>query len=42
VSYRSLLYKIEQYQMRAPEPYLSTLPAGEFSLFGNEIKSKER
>jgi DNA-binding NtrC family response regulator len=42
VSYRTLLYKIEQYQMRAPEPYLSPLPAGEFSLFGNEIKSKER
>jgi two-component system, NtrC family, response regulator AtoC len=29
VSYRTLLYKIEQYQMRAPEPYLSSLPAGE-------------
>jgi two-component system, NtrC family, response regulator AtoC len=42
VSYRTLLYKIEQYQMRAPEPYLSPLPAGEFSLFGSEIKSKGR
>ena len=31
VSYRTLLYKIEQYQMRAPQPYLSPLPAGEFS-----------
>ncbi len=39
VSYRTLLYKIEQYQMRAPEPFLSPLPAGEFSLFGHEVKS---
>jgi two-component system response regulator AtoC len=39
VSYRTLLYKIEQYQMRAPEPFLSPLPAGEFSLFGSEVKS---
>jgi two-component system response regulator AtoC len=30
VSYRTLLYKIEQYQMRAPQGYLSPLPAGEF------------
>jgi two-component system response regulator AtoC len=29
VSYRTLLYKIEQYQMRAPEPYLPSLPAEE-------------
>jgi len=34
VSYRTLLYKIEQYQMRAPQSYLSPLPAGEFSLYG--------
>ncbi len=31
VSYRTLLYKIDQYQMRAPEPYLAT-PVAEFSL----------
>jgi two-component system, NtrC family, response regulator AtoC len=31
VSYRTMLYKIEQYKMRAPQPYLSPLPAGEFS-----------
>jgi two-component system, NtrC family, response regulator AtoC len=37
VSYRTLLYKIEQYQMRAPQSYLSPLPAGEFSLYG-EVK----
>ncbi len=37
VSYRTLLYKIEQYQMRAPQPYLSPLPAGEFSLY-DEVK----
>ncbi len=34
VSYRTLLYKIEQYEMRAPEPFLSPLPAGEFSVLG--------
>jgi len=39
VSYRTLLYKIEQYQMRAPEPYLSPVTAGEFSGFGEEVKS---
>jgi DNA-binding NtrC family response regulator len=38
VSYRTLLYKIEQYNMRAPEPYLSPLPLEEFSVFGDEIK----
>jgi len=37
VSYRTLLYKIEQYQMRAPQSYLSPLPAGEFSLY-SEVK----
>jgi DNA-binding NtrC family response regulator len=37
VSYRTLLYKIEQYHMRAPQPYLSPLPAGEFSVY-EEIK----
>jgi len=37
VSYRTLLYKIDQYQMRAPEPYLSPLPNEEFSLY-DEVK----
>jgi two-component system, NtrC family, response regulator AtoC len=37
VSYRTLLYKIEQYQMRAPEPFLSPLPGGDFSIY-SEIK----
>jgi DNA-binding NtrC family response regulator len=27
VSYRTMLYKIEQYKMRAPQPYLSPLAA---------------
>ena len=38
VSYRTLLYKIEQYNMRAPEPFLSPLPAGEFSVY-EEVKN---
>ncbi|MGA8214121.1 MAG: sigma-54 dependent transcriptional regulator [Candidatus Sulfotelmatobacter sp.] len=38
VSYRTLLYKIDQYHMRAPEPFLSPPPVEEFSVFGNEIK----
>jgi two-component system response regulator AtoC len=38
VSYRTLLYKIDQYNMRAPEPYLSPLPLEEFSVYGDEIK----
>ena len=33
VSYRTLLYKIDQYHMRAPEPFLSPLPAGEFLVY---------
>ena len=37
VSYRTLLYKIEQYHMRAPQPYLSPLPGGEFSVY-EEVK----
>jgi two-component system, NtrC family, response regulator AtoC len=32
VSYRTLLYKIDQYQMRAPEPFLAT-PVGDFSMY---------
>lgn len=38
VSYRTLLYKIDQYHMRAPEPFLSPLPAGEFSAY-DEVKN---
>jgi DNA-binding NtrC family response regulator len=30
VSYRTLLYKIEQYNMRAPAPYFSAIPVEEF------------
>jgi DNA-binding NtrC family response regulator len=37
VSYRTLLYKIEQYEMRAPEPYLSSVPGSSFSFY-DEIK----
>ena len=37
VSYRTMLYKIEQYKMRAPQPYLSPLPAGEFPAYA-EVK----
>lgn len=37
VSYRTLLYKIEQYHMRAPQPYLSPLPVGELSRY-DEVK----
>jgi two-component system response regulator AtoC len=36
VSYRTLLYKIDQYQMRAPEPFLSPLAVDEFSVCGND------
>jgi two-component system response regulator AtoC len=40
VSYRTLLYKIEQYRMRAPEPLLSPLPMDDdFAVFGNEVKN---
>ncbi len=39
VSYRTLLYKIEQYHMRAPEPFLSPLPVEEFSVYGNGVKN---
>ncbi len=31
VSYRTMLYKIEQYKMRSPQSYFSPLTAGEFS-----------
>ena len=33
VSYRTLLYKIEQYHMRAPAPYFSALTLAKFSEF---------
>jgi two-component system response regulator AtoC len=36
VSYRTLLYKIDQYQMRAPEPFLSPVAVDEFSVCGND------
>jgi two-component system response regulator AtoC len=38
VSYRTLLYKIEQYRMRAPEPFLPPVPVDEWSVYGNEVK----
>jgi two-component system response regulator AtoC len=38
VSYRTLLYKIDQYHMRAPEPFLAPPPVDEFSAYGNEVK----
>ncbi|MGA8764158.1 MAG: sigma-54 dependent transcriptional regulator [Candidatus Sulfotelmatobacter sp.] len=34
VSYRTLLYKIEQYQMNSAEPFFAPLPGGRFSLPG--------
>jgi len=37
VSYRTLLYKIEQYQMRAPAPFLASFP-GEELLSYEEVK----
>jgi DNA-binding NtrC family response regulator len=38
VSYRTLLYKIEQYHMRAPDAYLPSLPVEEFSVQADGIK----
>jgi DNA-binding NtrC family response regulator len=35
VSYRSILYKIEQYQMSAPESSLSSFPSARFNVPGN-------
>jgi len=40
VSYRTLLYKIEQYHMRAPEPLLAPVPAGELSGYEEEVKGR--
>ena len=44
VSYRTLLYKIEQYKMRAPQPYLNLtpLPAGEFSGYEEGKRDRDR
>jgi len=39
VSYRTMLYKIEQYKMRAPQPYLSPVAAGEFSGYETEYEA---
>jgi two-component system, NtrC family, response regulator AtoC len=38
VSYRTLLYKIEQYHMRAPDAYLPSLPIEEFSVQADGVK----
>jgi two-component system, NtrC family, response regulator AtoC len=38
VSYRTLLYKIDQYRMRAPDPFSSPLSVDEFSVYGHEVK----
>ncbi len=39
VSYRTLLYKIDQYHMNSSETFLSPLPAGKFSMQGNAVRS---
>ena len=39
VSYRTMLYKIEQYKMRAPLPCLSPVPT-EFSGYGSECETE--
>ena len=39
VSYRTLLYKIEQYHMSSSEPFLSPLPANKFSMQGATTRS---
>jgi two-component system, NtrC family, response regulator AtoC len=39
VSYRTLLYKIEQYHMTASEPFLSPLPAERVLLHGSGMKN---
>ena len=40
VSYRTMLYKIEQYKMCAPQPYLSPVPVGEFPGHGSEFETE--
>lgn len=42
VSYRTLLYKIEQYQMNATESFVSPLPAVQSSLSGTGNKGKAK
>ena len=42
VSYRTLLYKIEQYQMSASEPFFSPLPGSKSSMNGNGTKGNGR
>jgi two-component system, NtrC family, response regulator AtoC len=39
VSYRTLLYKIDQYHMNASESFLSPLPGGRFPFNGNSAKT---
>jgi two-component system, NtrC family, response regulator AtoC len=39
VSYRTLLYKIDQYQMNASESFLSPLPRGKYPFNGNPVKA---
>ncbi len=38
VSYRTLLYKIEEYEMSVPEPYLSPLPRDRYALQGSTLQ----
>jgi two-component system, NtrC family, response regulator AtoC len=40
VSYRSLLYKIEQYHLKSPEPFMSSLTGSTTSLSGPGTKAK--
>lgn len=40
VSYRTLLYKIDQYHMNSPESFLDPLPETQLPLAGAEIKGK--
>ncbi len=42
VSYRTLLYKIDQYHMNAPEPILSPIPASKFSFAPPTTTSSEK
>ena len=39
VSYRTLLYKIDQYHMSSSEPFLSPLPASKFAMLGTTTRS---
>jgi DNA-binding NtrC family response regulator len=42
VSYRNLLYKIEQYHLNSTESFFSPLPAGRSSLSGADTKGKAK